>query len=117
MQQEERKKSFKKLLGKEESAHRRREHTTHLRKAQRDKVISAKRLKLDEITDVQVMGEEDEGEQLTPEQLAPLVESLSLPQNSKRAEALHQLRKILSSPEPPLDAVVGAGVVPLLLVT
>jgi predicted xylose isomerase-like sugar epimerase len=108
--QAEHKKVFKKL-GVEEASLRRREHATQIRKASRDKVISAKRFKFD--------GDElceKSNTEFTDADVAVVVHLLQATQPAARDEALQRLRRILSSSDPPLDLIAKYGTVPLLVV-
>jgi hypothetical protein len=111
----DRKKAFKKLGGAEEATTRRREHSVQIRKASRDKAISAKRFKrghegLQAATDASLECE------WTAEQVAQVVNLLQAAQPALRDDALQQLRRMLSSADPPLDLIFQSGAVPLLVV-
>lgn len=108
----DRKKAFKKLVGvdKEEATSRRREQSVQIRKASRDKAISAKRFKHEG------GGQAAEGAAWTEGQLAQVVAQLQAPQPALRDAALQQMRRLLSSPDPPLDLLFQLGAVPLLIV-
>jgi hypothetical protein len=108
--QAEHKKAFKRL-GVEDASLRRREHATQIRKASRDRVISAKRFKFD--------GDElpqNGNTQFTDADIEQVVLQLQASQPAARDEALQRLRRILSSTDPPLDLISKYGAVPLLVV-
>jgi len=73
------------------------ESTTKLRKEQREKVISAKRTKLDQ---------DEDAIEYTPEQLSNCLQDLRSQSKPKRLEGLRFLRKLLCSANPPIDQAI-----------
>ncbi|MCO5600194.1 hypothetical protein L7F22_054302 [Adiantum nelumboides] len=103
---------------------RRRRHAITVGKERRDAVVRAKRMRRTDASDEGMIVEEKFSEKTLDEDTIQAVQDLkslftmsnAKSSSQKRMEALRRLRRLLScSSNPPVDAAVEAGIVPILV--
>lgn len=101
---EGRKANFKKTLSREESSKKRIEYSNKIRKENRDKAVVSKRSRHDE--------QDVTAHIFSPEEILQTLERLQ----KRDPTGLRELRRILSSDDPPLDDIIESPTQPLISV-